>query len=610
MAETIDSLLVSLGLTMDEKSFQKAKDVLHGVKSGILELGAAAGIGMGFKALTSGIAETTLEMSRLSKITDFTMKQIDGLRFAMRKLGLSPEAANQVIQRMPDMQQRASLGELGTKAYWSGKFNPTEFAHMPGMEALKYLADAYGKMNNNQRRTLRQGLGVGDNDPLTRLLEGGHKWMENSFQEFNKIYKPIDTKLIDSANDFNDQMAQLHTNFENLSREIGGPLLKNLNSLLKAIDDFYKEHPGLFKTVDNIMSGQWYNDLMADASKRGIEFRNYLRQSSPVLAKEMGPMEDENAVKPDKANGGYGGLSDAVKSIWTGSWYGSWMNNAATNGAKFRAMAGGFVPEYLKVAGAQTKPIDKTADPDWVLKHGQPSYIGTSAPSLYNPVEPVQHAQAARRHNSFSLYEQKYRLPAGLLNATYQQESGGGKYLVSPKGALGPFGIMPGTARDLGLHGNDVYDLNKSSEAMAKYYRMLIDKYHGDLPTAVAAYNWGMGNVDKFGLSSMPKETRNYLPAILKRVSGWHGSLDDYASAMSPANSDSFAAMQNFYALMGTPPALPAFAGRSGDHHVHQTNHIVIHAPGGDPAEIDRRLSQALTTHSQQAQDMLASDIF
>jgi len=86
--------------------------------------------------------------------------------------------------------------------------------------------------------------------------------------------------------------------------------------------------------------------------------------------------------------------------------------------------------------------------------------------------------------------------------------------------------------------------------------------------------------------------------------------LDEYTNGMAPANSDSFAAMQNYYALMGTPPVPASYGGNSGDSHVHQTNHIVIHAPGGDPAEIDRRLSQALTTHSQQAQDMLASDIF
>lgn len=490
---------------------------------------------------------------------------------------------------------------------------------------------------NDQSRTLRQGIGAGDNDPLTRLLERGRKGLESSLQEFDKLYKPIDPKTIEAANEFNDQMAQLQTNFENLSREIGGPLLTNLNLLLGDIDKLSKWHDGkIMKVVDNIMSGQWYNDIMADATKKGMELRNWLREHDPIMKWILGPKEDVNSVKPDKATGGDGHMVEGFDALMSGKTYDGLLKDASRQGKEFRnalrkygflpgamedanadtpqgSMSGmlrWMIPDFLTPAGPGTKSGDKTSDPAWILKNGQPSYLNTTAPSLYNPLEPVQHAQAARRPNKFSQYERKYRLPAGLLNSTYQQESGGGKHLFSPKGALGPFQLMPGTAHDLGLHGNDVFDLDKSSEAAAKYYRMLLDRYHGDLPKAVAAYNWGMGHVDKFGLSLMPKETQKYLPAVLKGVSGWHSSLDDYAGGMSSANTDSFAAMQHYYALMGTPPALPASAGSSGDSHVHQTNHIVIHAPGGDPAEIDRRLSLALTTHSQQAQDMLASDIF
>ena len=45
MAETIDSLLVSLGLETDAKSFQKANNAIKGVKDGVLQLAAAAGVG-------------------------------------------------------------------------------------------------------------------------------------------------------------------------------------------------------------------------------------------------------------------------------------------------------------------------------------------------------------------------------------------------------------------------------------------------------------------------------------------------------------------------------------------------------------------------------------
>ncbi|CFQ59580.1 lysozyme [Yersinia frederiksenii] len=249
MSETIDSLLVSLGLETDAKSFQTANDAVKGIKDGILQLAAAAGTGVGLKALTADLSASVLEMDRLSKITNFTVKQIDGLRYAMRSLGLSPDAANQIVQKTPDLQQRARQGELGDKAYWNGAFNPTEFANKTGMDSLKYLIDAYGKMDNDQRRNLRSGIGSGDNDPFTRLLEGGSKGLNASLKNFEELYKPLDPKLIDSANEFNKEMADLATNFDNLARSMGGDLLPIINALLESINQFIKENPEVSKAI-------------------------------------------------------------------------------------------------------------------------------------------------------------------------------------------------------------------------------------------------------------------------------------------------------------------------------------------------------------------------
>lgn len=249
MSETIDSLLVSLGLETDAKSFQTANDAVKGIKDGILQLAAAAGTSVGLKALTADLSASVLEMDRLSKITNFTVKQIDGLRYAMRSLGLSPDAANQIVQKIPDLQQRARQGELGDKAYWNGAFNPTEFANKTGMDSLKYLIDAYGKMDNDQRRNLRSGIGSGDNDPFTRLLEGGSKGLNASLKNFEELYKPLDPKLIDSANEFNKEMADLATNFDNLARSMGGDLQPIINALLESINQFIKENPEVSKAI-------------------------------------------------------------------------------------------------------------------------------------------------------------------------------------------------------------------------------------------------------------------------------------------------------------------------------------------------------------------------
>ena len=116
--------------------------------------------------------------------------------------------------------------------------------------------------------------------------------------------------------------------------------------------------------------------------------------------------------------------------------------------------------------------------------------------------------------------EALYNLPAGLLRSVALAESNGNQFAVSGAGAQGMFQFMPGTARDMGLRGNDVFDPIKSAEAAARYLSMLLQKNGGDLGKALASYNWGIGNVQKYGMALMPQETRQYIPKVLSNMPG------------------------------------------------------------------------------------------
>ncbi|WP_420272513.1 transglycosylase SLT domain-containing protein, partial [Klebsiella michiganensis] len=97
--------------------------------------------------------------------------------------------------------------------------------------------------------------------------------------------------------------------------------------------------------------------------------------------------------------------------------------------------------------------------------------------------------------------EAMYNLPAGLLRSVALTESRGDQFAISGAGAQGLFQFMPGTARDMGLRGNDVFDPVKSAEAAARYLSILLQKNGGDLSKALASYNWGIGNVQKYGMA-------------------------------------------------------------------------------------------------------------
>lgn len=122
--------------------------------------------------------------------------------------------------------------------------------------------------------------------------------------------------------------------------------------------------------------------------------------------------------------------------------------------------------------------------------------------------------------------EAMYNLPAGLLRSVALTESGGNQFAISGAGAQGLFQFMPGTARDMGLRGNDVFDPVKSAGAAARYLSMLLQKNGGDLNKALASYNWGIGNVQKYGMALMPQETRQYIPKVLSNMPGAGATLN------------------------------------------------------------------------------------
>ncbi|CNI14144.1 putative bacteriophage coat protein [Yersinia frederiksenii] len=127
--------------------------------------------------------------------------------------------------------------------------------------------------------------------------------------------------------------------------------------------------------------------------------------------------------------------------------------------------------------------------------------------------------------------ESRHNLPPTLLDRVYLNESNRGKNLLSPKGAQGPFQFMPATGRDYGLNTTeDRMDFNKSSEAAAKYLADLLKDFNGDVNKAVASYNWGPGNVKKYGLGLAPAETRNYLQKIMPGLPAIHPQPSVFAA--------------------------------------------------------------------------------
>ena len=130
------------------------------------------------------------------------------------------------------------------------------------------------------------------------------------------------------------------------------------------------------------------------------------------------------------------------------------------------------------------------------------------------------HTDAAWLDPIISRASRKYGVDVGLIKAVIKAESDFNPQAVSHAGARGLMQLMPTTARSLGV--NDSFDPEQNVMGGTRFLKDMLQRYDGNVDAALAAYNWGPGNVDKRP-DHLPRETRNYLARVKQLYASYSG---------------------------------------------------------------------------------------
>lgn len=129
-------------------------------------------------------------------------------------------------------------------------------------------------------------------------------------------------------------------------------------------------------------------------------------------------------------------------------------------------------------------------------------------------VKRVLRGGAAPYHLIITSAADKFGVETSLVKAIIRAESDFNPSAVSRAGAVGLMQLMPETAKDLGV--KDRYDPHDNVHGGVKYIKRLLTRFGGDVKLALAAYNAGESNVERYGMVPPFDETRGFVKKVLR----------------------------------------------------------------------------------------------
>lgn len=514
MATIIDALVVTLGL--DPKNFKKgAKETDDGLKnlgkSGgkagkdieaagkkaaltvanlrneVLRTGAAL-LGMAaIKSFVASVTQSDAALGRMAHNLDTTTENLSAWQGVAERTGGSAAGMAGALKGLSQAVQRFSLTGEGGEVFKYFRAIGVAVTDARGKmrsydDILLEVADKLQGMDPAKAQAIGAGMGF-DEGTVNTLMQGRAALVKllDAQREMN-VRTDEDTK---NAIARDNAWKNLKDTFNRIATDI----LNGVTPALVGLLNFIRDHAGPTAALVGAMTAALtamslvrFGGLLGALAQLGGAFAGAAGQAG-LLASVAGKLGLWGAAATASGTLAYMGTTAALD---------------ATGGTSALGRLGGWIWDKVNGNG--------------------PSMAGGYVPGTKKGLGNTGGGDKAGMLRSL---EQQLGLPAGLLDAVWKQESGRGKNMVSRAGAVGDFQFMSDTAAQYGV--TDRMNFEQSARGAARMYADLLKQFHGDVPSALAAYNWGAGNVQRQGLARAPLETQNYVRSIQASMRGGQG---------------------------------------------------------------------------------------
>ena len=508
--------------------------------------GMAAASTIAIGAMIKEQVELGTEMTRLSRIANTSVEDMQKLTYAAKAMGVEQDTLGDIYKDTQDKIGDFLSSGGGAMADYFENVAPVigqtaeEFRTLSGPEALQKYYDGLQQANLSQSEMIFYLEGIAsDASALIPLLHdngaGFDVWAtaaENAgavmsaktitatqelqastdllMLSYDGAKKQFTQALIPVLSDVAGQLVG-SGNAADFARESGDKLVQTIKLLAKAGTVVAT----VFKTVGTVIGGA---AATVTTLLDGVSITDGAMITALKIARNGSTAA--NVIRD---------LSFDTRQIWA---------DASTNFARIDALGTGPTNKFVSTVMAQNmaqQQLNRTLGITGQQYQAQLAAAEASEKAAKKSAAAAAKSIQAQAVNSkvlaqakqfnYDNLEKEYGLPAGLLSAVSMQESRGNANARSPVGASGAFQFMPGTADRFGIRGQES-NVGKSAEAAAKYLSFLMNKF-GSVDLALAGYNAGEGNVTKYGNKIPPfKETQEYVKKVNSYLAFMKGGLD------------------------------------------------------------------------------------